>query len=449
MKGVIEKIEKLLMPVANIVSSNNYLLAMRDSFSSLIPFIIGGSFFGIFSWVVFEPSGTILGPNGLNLGKVFTGLDTTSDAYLNSGFVAICQNIQGLCGNVVNVSFGIFSLLLVICFSYRLAKMWKTKVPFLASMLSLSAYLILTPQTVTGEAGDVIGAFSISYFGSSAVLTAILSATMITWLYCKLSSLDKLQIKMPASVPPAVSASFESLVPVILTLGAVTLFASVLKWMNQPALNDLIYATLQAPLMGFSQGLGFALLYQFLVWIFWWFGIHGHSVTAVIQNLVYMPAQLANQTGEAAYIFSNGLFEAGLCHVIAIPIAILIASKREDWRAVSKVGLPAMIFNIQEPLAFGIPIVLNPLLLIPYVLNPLLNTVIGWSFIKLGIMPIFRYTVPWTMPAFFSGMIGGGSIMNGLYQVLCIALNVIVCIPFILAGNAQFKREQEAQNNEA
>lgn len=443
MKKFINKLENWLMPLANVVSSNKYLLAMRDSFSSLIPFIIGGSFFGIFNWVIFDPNGTILGSNGLNLGAAITGLDTTSEAYLNSGFVSFCQKAQGLCTNVVNVTFGIFSLLLVVSFSYRLAKMWKTKVPFLASLLALSGYLIITPQSITGEAGDVFAAFSLTYFGSGAVLTSIISATFITWIYCKLSASEKLIIKMPETVPPAVASSFGSLIPVTLTLGIITLIASVLTWLNQPALHDLIYATLQAPLMGFSQGLGFALLYQLLVWVFWWFGIHGHSVTAVIQNLVYMPAQLANQTGEATFIFSNGFFEAGLCHVLAIPIAILICSKREDYRAIAKLGLPAMIFNVQEPLAFGLPIVLNPLLLIPYVINPLINTVIGWAFIKMGIMSVFRYVTPWTMPAFFSGMIGGGNIMNGVYQVLCIALNVLICIPFILASNNQTKGESD------
>ncbi|MDF9823858.1 PTS system cellobiose-specific IIC component [Breznakia sp. PF5-3] len=443
MQGFINKLEKLLMPLANIVSSNKYLLAMRDSFSSLIPFIVGGSFFGIFNWVIFEPEGTILGELGLNLGKVFTGLE--GEAYLNSGFVEICRNLQSMCGAVVTVTFGIFSLLLVLTFGYRLAKMWKNEEPFIAAALALVSYLLITPAKVIGESGDIIDAFSTSYFGSSAVLTAIIATTFVVWFYCKLTKNEKIKIKMPESVPPAVANSFAVLIPVVVVLFVVTLFQSILTWIGEPALNDILYAALQAPLMGFSQGLGFSLIYQFLVWFFWWFGIHGHNVTAVIQNLVYMPAQLANQAGEASYIFSNGFFEAGLCHVIALPIAIFIASKRDDWRAISKVGLPAMIFNVQEPLAFGIPIVLNPLLLIPYVLNPMINTVLGMLLIEIGLMPVFRYVVPWTMPAFFGGLVGTGSIMGGVYQLLCIAINVVIYIPFVIAGNAQYKNEQQAE----
>lgn len=443
MTNIINKIELMLMPLANVVSSNKYLLAMRDSFSSLIPFIVGGSFFGVLSWVFLEPTGTIMGELGLNLGYTMTGL--RGEAYLASELVSVLQKMQGLCGLVINTTFGLFSLLLTMSFSYRLAKMWKAADPFISALFSLSAYLILTPQTVVGEAGKAIGAFPTSYFGSSAVLTAIITATVVTYVFTKLCSSKKLLIKMPDSVPPAVAGSFKVLIPAVIALFLIALFASLLSWLNQPALQDLIYATLQAPLMGFSQGIAFALLYQILSWGFWWFGIHGHNVTAVIQNLVYLPAQLANQTGEASYIFTNGFFESTLCFILALPICILIFSKRDDWRAVAKVGLPAMIFNIQEPLAFGIPIVLNPLLLLPYIICPIINTLLGYFMIKVGLMSVFSYVVPWTMPAFFGGMIGGGNVMNGVYQLLCIAINVFIFIPFILAGNKQFQRENETR----
>lgn len=215
--------------------------------------------------------------------------------------------------------------------------------------------------------------------------------------------------------------------------------------MGKAALNDLIYAIIQAPLMGFSQGLGFSLLYQFIVWFFWWFGIHGHNVTAAIQNMVYMPAQLANQAGDAAYIFSNGFFEAGLMHIMGLVIAIFIFSKKDSWRAVAKLGAPAMLFNIQEPIAFGLPIVLNPILLIPYILAPLANTVVGWLAISAGIVPIFKYVVPWTMPLFFGATIGTGSIAGGLLQVVWLLMDICIYAPFVIASNKIKDEEAEEE----
>lgn len=440
MSGVISGFERVMMPLAARISGNKYLLAMRDAFSMLLPFIIVGSFFGIVQWVLLDPWGTVMGANGLNLGAAFTGLDTASDAYKNSAFVHSMQVIQGLCNNVVTVGFGVFSFLLVAAFAYRLGTIWGGD-PFANALTALGAFIIVTPQSV----GDV-GAFDLSYFGNKAVLTAIIVATVSSKMFINLSKNKKLTIKMPDTVPPAVADSFAVLMPVFITLFTFTLFSTFLaqmEFMGSKALNDLIYALIQAPLMGFSQGIGFSLLYQGIVWFFWWFGIHGHNVTAAIQNMVYMPAQLANQSGDAAYIFSNGFFEAGLMHVLGLLIAIFVFSKRDSWRAVAKVGFPAMLFNIQEPIAFGLPIVLNPLLLIPYILAPLANTIVGWLAVSAGLVPIFKYVVPWTMPLFFGGTIGTGSLAGGILQLVWLAMDICIYAPFVIAGNKIKDTEEE------
>ena len=424
-----------MMPIAGKVSSNKYLLAMRDSFSMLLPFIIVGSFFGIMEWVVLDPWGTVLGPDGMNLGASITGL--TGDAYKASGFVATLQMLQGLCNNVVTVGFGVFSFLLVVAFAYRLGGIWGGD-KFSTALTATGAFIIMTPQQIVTKAGEKLGGFDMNYFGNKGVLTAIIVATIASWLFVKLSNNEKMKIKMPETVPPAVAKSFEVLVPVFFTLGFFTVCSTILancQFMGSACLNDLIYSLIQAPLMGFSQGLGFSILYQAIVWFFWWFGIHGHNVTAAIQNMVYMPAQLANQAGDASYIFSNGFFEAGLMHIMGLVIAILLFSKKDSWRAVAKLGAPAMFFNIQEPIAFGLPIVLNPLLLVPYVLVPLVNTVIGYVAISIGLVPIFKYVVPWTMPLFFGGTIGTGSIMGGLLQVVWLLVDIAIYAPFVIAGN--------------
>lgn len=443
MDSVISKFEQIMMPVANKISANRYLLAMRDAFSMLLPFIIVGSFFGIVEWVVLDPWGTIMGENGMNLGAAITGL--SGHAYETSGFVRTMQMLQGLCNNVVTVGFGIFSFLLVAAFSYRLGGIWGGD-KFATALTALGAFIIMTPQQVIGKAGDAIGGFSLDYFGNKGVLTSIIVATVASWIFVKLSQNEKIRIKMPDTVPPAVSKSFAVLIPVFITLTCFTVLATVLaqaQFMGKTALNDLIYAVIQAPLMGFSQGIGFSLLYQGIIWFFWWFGIHGHNVTAAIQNMVYMPAQLANQTGDASYIFSNGFFEAGLMHIMGLLIAIFIFSKRDSWRAVAKLGFPAMLFNIQEPIAFGLPIVLNPILLVPYILAPLANTVIGWIAISTGLVPIFKYVVPWTMPMFFGGMIGTGSIMGGLLQIVWLVVDIVIYAPFVIAANKMKDEDTE------
>lgn len=430
MDSIIAKFEEVMMPLAQKFSGNWYLLSMRDAFSMLLPFIMVGSFFGIIEWVVLDPNGTIMGADGMGLGAAITGL--SGAAYDSSGFVANLKVLQGLCNNVVTVGFGIFSLLLVAAFAYRLADVWGGD-KFATALTAIGAYIIMTPASVGGEAG-----FGLEYFGNKAVLTAIIVATVAAKIFVSLSKNEKIRIKMPDTVPPAVANSFAVLIPTFVTLSFFTVFATILtqaEFMGKTAMNDLIYAVLQAPLLGFSQGIGFSIAYQFIIWFFWWFGIHGHNVTAAIQNMVYMPAQLANQAGDASYIFTNGFFEAGLMQPLGLIIAILLFSKRDSWRAVSKLSAPAMFFNIQEPIAFGLPIVLTPVLLVPYILAPLVNTIIGWLAISAGIVPIFKFVVPWTMPLFFGGTIGTGSVMGGLLQVVWLLVDIAIYTPFVIAAN--------------
>ena len=285
MDSIVSKFEQVMMPLAGKISGNKYLLAMRDSFSMLLPFIIVGSFFGIIEWVVLDPWGTIMGENGMDLGYSITGL--RGDAYETSEFVAAMKILQSLCNNVVTVGFGIFSFLLVAAFSYRLGSIWGGD-KFATALTSMGAFIIMTPQTVSD-----VGGFSLEYFGNKGVLTSIIVATLSSWIFIKLSKNEKIRIKMPDTVPHAVSKSFAVLIPIFITLSVFTILATIIaqaQFFGKTALNDLIYAVIQTPLMGFSQGISFSLLYQFIIWFFWWFGIHGHNVTAAIQNMVYMPA---------------------------------------------------------------------------------------------------------------------------------------------------------------
>lgn len=432
MSRLIAFLARQMMPWAMRVSDNSYMQALRDAFAMLLPFVLVASFFGVAAWVFLDPWGTVLGRQGLDLGAVLTGLDTESMAYKESDFVRALQIIQGLCHNVVTVGFDLFSLLLALALAYRLGVIWQGE-PIINALTAMGAFVIVTPQTV----GAGIPGLELEYLGNKAVLTAIAVSTISSWLFIRLSRNKHLQISMPESVPATVAKSFSVLLPVLIVLWVFTLLATFIAhmdFMGSRSFNDLLYALIQSPLMGFSQGLGFALLYQGITWSFWWLGIHGHHVTTAVQHMVYMPVQLANQAGEGAYIFTNGFFEAGIMQVMGLLLAILIFSSRPDWRAVAKMSLPAMFFNIQEPLLFGLPIVLNPLLLIPYILAPLVNTVVSWLALTAGLVPLFKYVVPWTMPAFFGGLLGTGSLAGGILQIFLLVLDIFIYAPFVMAA---------------
>ncbi len=438
-------IGRAMVPLVKRISNNCYLLAIRDAFFILMPFILTASFFGIFEWVLFDPWGPILGENGLDLGSVLTG-GLRGEEYKLAPLVQLVKTWQGICATVVTVGFGMLSFLLTAAFAYRLSKIWKSDAVGTA-FVAMGAFIIVTPQQIGGQPG-----FGLDYFGSKGVLTALLVAWSSAWIFQRLKRIKCLCIQMPPHVPQEVAKYFGMLFPVLLTFSFFAVFAALLvhmQFLGKSDLHDLLYAAIQAPLMDFSQGIGFALLYQFVIWFLWWFGIHGQNVTSAVQNMVYMPAQLANQAGEASYIFSNGFFEAGLMHILGLIIAILVFSKNASWRSVAKFSLPAMLFNIQEPVVFGLPIMLNPIFLVPYVAAPLANTVVGWLAISWGIVPIFKFAVPWATPMLFSGTIGTGSLMGGVLQIIWLVLDIFIYAPFVIVANLlrQEEMDEEAEHH--
>ncbi len=153
--------------------------------------------------------------------------------------------------------------------------------------------------------------------------------------------------------------------------------------------------------------------------------------------------------GDTSYVFTSSFFEAGLIQVMGLVIAILVFSKHESWRSIAKFGGICMFFNVQELMVFGLPIMLNPLFLIPYILAPIANTVVGWLAISGGIVPIFNASFPWTMPMLLSGTMGTGSFMGGVLQIIWLVIDIFIYAPFVITANMielPEKAKEEPQN---
>lgn len=433
---LMNKLERILVPLASKLSANKYLSALRDAFAFLVPFLITGSIFGLLSWVILDPSGNVMGENGLNLGHIITGL--SGKEYLASDFVTNLNKAVYLCDAVITGSFSVIGLMLTVILSMKVAEIHNVEIK-MASLIGVCCYLILLPQSITevlssGKEVTVSG-YSIDSFGSSAIITAIFVSFVFIWLFAKFQKNKKLRIVLPDSVPPAVGESFSSLIPVALSLTIAGLLCGGLHWFGLPSVNDLIYNIIQAPLTGFSQGLGFAVLDVFLTQILWWFGIHGGNVVGSIDNAIYLPAQVSNMTGDTHYIFTSSFFGAIGCHNLGLLIAIFVFSKKPEWRAIGKLAIGPTVFNIGEPLMFGLPIMLNPILLIPSILAPIVNVLIGYFAMTLSLVPVFKFSVSWTVPAVLNGALGTGSISGGIMQGLYVVASFLVYAPFVIANN--------------
>lgn len=251
-------------------------------------------------------------------------------------------------------------------------------------------------------------------------------------------------IKLPDSVPPAIATPFLSIIPALVALYVVAVFTYGFNKLTDSLLIDWIYKTLQTPLLGMSQSFGAIVLIALLNKLFWFFGIHGGNVMALIMEGVFDVALLANldayQKHEAIpYIWTNASYSAFVWYAtLVLLIAIFWQSKNKHYREVAKLGLAPVLFNIGEPVMYGLPTVLNPILFIPFLLCPVVMTTTAYLATSWGWVSPVTQNVTWVMPpvliGFFATAFDWRSIILSLVNL---ALATLIYLLFVkMADNA-------------
>lgn len=317
----------------------------------------------------------------------------------------------------------------------------------------------LTPAAFSG--------ISANYTGATGLFTALIVGILAMEVYGWLRKQDALKIKMPEQVPPGVSRAFEVLIPAFLMLVIVGLIGHVAYLATGKYLNDLISYYIQQPLTNIIGGNIFAVCLMYvLISLFWLVGIHGNNMMAAVKEPIFKPMLYANTAlfteGKTmpltAEIQAHGYYDLNLGMLvmfgefggsgvtIGLVIAIFIFGKRADNRAIATLSVVPGLFNINETVTFGIPLVLNPILGIPFIVAPVASIVLGYVLTVMKIMPIVVLEVPWTMPPVFYGFLAtGGNPMGAVCQLLAIVLVTLIYIPFVIF----YERYQNKQAAEA
>ncbi|MBR6268701.1 MAG: PTS sugar transporter subunit IIC [Selenomonadaceae bacterium] len=411
--------EMLFIPMVSKFYNNKYLVAVRRSFFMIMPFLLTVVIMDVLESLIIDPWGLIMGNPGLNLGSWLTG-GLTGDAYRQHTLI---QTLQA-CRHIIGFGYGVVSILLTLSLSGYLSDLWNSD-RNMTRFCAIAALLSLLPLT-----NDPNSALT-DYFSERRFFSSIFVSFSASWIFAKLSQVKKLRLP----VPYGLSSEFAKY---LVFLPSVTINFLIFSLLNLGftyvgTLNTDTFAGLST--LPLFQSPFFAFLYQFVIWVLWWFGLPGHAFMSVIQKYVYIPAQMSNQLEDTAYVFTSGFFEAGILHVMGLIIALLVFSEHETWRSTAKFGGICMLFNVQEFMVFGLPIMLNPVFLIPYIFAPIANTLVGWLAISGGIVPVFNNTVPWTMPMILSGSIGTGSYMGGILQVVWLVMDIFIYAPFVITAN--------------
>lgn len=422
--------EVLMIPNIMNFYNNKYLSAIRHTFYVSMPFWLAVSFFDILGNLFLNSSGILFSKDGLNLGFWLTGL--SGEEYLQSRMVLYLESYR----KIIFAGYSMTAIIFTITLAGKLSEIWHSD-KYLTIFCAITSFILFSP-VFSIEQKEIRDYFSALGFFSAFFITTV-SARIFSWLY----SIKKLRLKVPDSMPKEMAHYLTAVFPVLMTVSIFSLWAFATMMLKLNAVQFLTEHTTPE----FFQNPLFVLFYQFFVWLLWWLGIPGYSITSAIQEFAYLPAQLGNKIGESAAIFTTGFFEAGVIHVLGLIIAIRVFSQHEEWRAVAKFSLPLMAFNIQEIFVFGLPVVLNPIFLIPYIFAPMANTLVGWIAISWGIVPIFQIDLPWTMPVFISGIAATHSIMGGMLQLVWLVMDIFIYAPFVITANS-LKFENEKKGGE-
>lgn len=425
-----------LVPIAGKLNSQRHVGAVRDAFIAAFPLTMAGSLILLINFTILDPEGFIA--NVLNLESFFPNL---ADA-------------QGIFTPVVNGTTDIMSILIVFLIARNLTKTLGGDDIF-AGITAIGGFFIMYPPNVESEQG---AALLNQYLGAQGLFVAMIVGLLTGEIFYKLSNNKRLRITMPEQVPPNVAKSFSNLFPIIIILVMYSVLNYVITLIVPDGIHELIFRTIQTPLQAVGGNVFAVIIFAFVSNLLWILGIHGPNTIAAVRDPIFSPMGLENldfiaQEGTTVgipYPYNWGALNDAFANyggsgmTLGLLIAIFIFSKREDYKNIAKLSIAPGLFNINEPVIFGLPIVLNPILMIPFILTPIVNIVVGYLAISTGFMNPVGYTVPWTTPGPLIPYLGSGGDWRGLIVgFFALFISVLIYSPFVIASNSAAKEMHE------
>lgn len=365
-------------------------------------------------------------------------------------------------GNILSIPVAITSdlvaILVVLAMGYETARSFDEK-PFSPAIIAFGAFMILTPlsgmaQVVTSDGETIVGTalnvIPLTGMGARGIFLAMLTGIAASRLYIFLVK-KGITIKMPASVPPAVGQMFETMIPGGLTFIVFLVLRYVVSLTSFGTMQNLIYTIVQSPLMGATANMAGALLYCVSSKVLWLFGIHGGLVTYAAFSPIMKATGAANvaafAAGEAVPYLEWGMV-TGMTNVgiLGLTIAMLIFAKSKQYKSLSKLALPTSLFNITEPIVFGFPLIMNPVMAIPFILSPVISLLSTTAVMKIGLIaPITGAQISTTIPTPIYLAFMNSSISGFVWGTILVVINVALYFPFLKIADRMACKE-EAEN---
>ena len=420
-------VENYVSPIAVRVSSQRHVMAIRDGFISAMPFMIVGSFLLVFAFPPFAQDTT------LGFARAWLDLAKQYESQILMPF---------------DMTMGIMSIYICAAIAYNLGKHYVKSHqldPFMCALLSLMAFLLVaSPKTD--------GSLPVHSLGGTGIFTAILVAIFCVEMMRFLRA-HNISIRLPDQVPPMIKNSFDLLIPVlvvVLTLYPLSLFIQAQFDMLIPQAIMAIFK----PLVSAADSLPAILLAVLIAHLLWFAGIHGATIVSGMLQMFWLTNLGMNQSALAAgtplpHIFMEVFWTffiviGGSGATMGLVICYL-RSRSAHLRSIGRLSVVPSVFNINEPVIFGTPIVMNPVFFIPFLLAPTVNAVIAWAAMKMDLIGRVISVVPWTAPAPIGAAWGlGWDFRAAILVVILAVVSGLIYYPFFKVYEKQLL-DQEAE----
>lgn len=426
-----DKLQNVLLSISSKVETNKYLGSIKEAFTMFVPFIIVGSFGSMLNILV-------SGANGL--AQWVPWLSNLSPAFTAINFVTI----------------SCMSLPIAFLIGYKLAE--KENLPQLESgLIGLLSYLAVCPNTISTVVEGlkdpvVVNGLGAGVIGAQGLFVSMIMSMVAVKFFGLLTNIDAFKIKMPDSVPTGIARSFNILIPIFIIITAFSVGGCLFNTFTGNYLNVWIYNIIQLPLQALANTTGGILVLALANQLFWFLGIHGGMVIEGVRGPLSAAGLAENisavQTGGVATnILTRGFWTSfvvvgGGGITLSLLIAIFIFSKREDHKSIAKFSLIPGICGINEPVVFGLPLVLNPIFAIPFILNSVIAAFIAVVATNIGFLTCGVLDCPPGLPVFVTGFISYG-IHGIIVQAIILIVTFIIWVPFVLMSNKQARLEQK------
>lgn len=426
MNKAMQFLEEKMVPIAIKLDSNRYLTAIKNAFMGAMPLLIIGSFFVLFAYLPIpgysEFMARILG-----------------------------ENWQSIITIPNDISMSMMTLYVIVGISYHLSKGYELdRIGGISA--GLAAFLMVTPLQPLADSNLGKG-LPLGILGAEGLFVGMICAIIAVEIL-RFADKKGWKIKMPESVPTNVSASFSVLIPILITVAFFFVVRLGFNATSYGTLQNFIFSNLQKPLTSLGATLPATILVLLIEGLLWVFGIHGSNIVGSVMQPIWLSLTAENADAVAQglalpniinYQFYNNFIKVGGAGAtFGLCLFLVFFAKSKQFKAIGKLSIIPEIFTINETITFGLPIVLNPVLMIPFLLTPIIMAVLAYFSMSTGLVPYPNgINIPWTTPPIISGLLVSGW-QGAVLNVVQIVLSFFIYYPFAkIADNLALKSELE------